>query len=285
MEENEVIEAEVTEEPEVESEVDIEESEEQEDVSVGEDDGSDWFTEDDIDADGEEPESKDEDEGTEDTEPAEDKSESGNQRFKIKYLGNEEELTLEEMTEYAQKGKDYDHVREERDGLRTKFAGADRQLEFLKKLADKAGVSVDEQIDLTEAMWLIDEEAAKGNDLSESEALLRVQRNKQASANTVKEQPSEDRDYSPEIERFISVYPEVKSEDIPKEVWDLCRANNGDLLGAYQTYMIKELTKENARIKQEAQNTKNEQRSTGARKTAGATQKKDEFDEGWDSEY
>ena len=288
MEENEVLEAEVTtEEPAAEpSEEDLAAFDDnEEDVPADEGDGSDWFTLDDIEDEGEEPSGKDESEGEEPSEPAEGEKESGNQRFKINYLGNEEELTLEQMTEYAQKGRDYDHVREERDGMRTKYAEADRQLEFLKKLADRAGVSVDEQIDLTEAMWLIDEEAAKGNDLSESEALLRVQRNKKSkpAADVPNEQPTEDKDYSPQIDRFIKAYPEVKSEDITPEMWELCRQNGGDLVSAYQTVTIKELTEENVKLKKEAKNTKNEQRSTGAMTTAGANTKKDAFDEGWDS--
>ena len=288
MEENEVLEAEVTtEEPAAEpSEEDLAAFDgNEEDVPADEGDGSDWFTLDDIEDEGEEPSGEDESKGEEPSEPAEDEKESGNQRFKINYLGNEEELTLEQMTEYAQKGRDYDHVREERDGMRTKYAEADRQLEFLKKLADRAGVSVDEQIDLTEAMWLIDEEAAKGNDLSESEALLMVQRNKKAkpAADVPNEQPTEDKDYSPQIDRFIKAYPEVKSEDITPEMWELCRQNGGDLVSAYQTVTIKKLTEENVKLKKEAKNTKNEQRSTGAMTTAGANTKKDAFDEGWDS--
>ena len=104
-------------------------------------------------------------------------TETGNQRFKIKYNGNEEEYDLDQMTTLAQKGRDYDHVREERDGMKGKYGKYEG---FLQKLADKAGVSIDEQIDLTEAMWLMDEEAEKGNSLTEAEALLRVQRNRNA---------------------------------------------------------------------------------------------------------
>lgn len=211
------------------------------------------------------------------------KDEAGNQRFKITYLGKDEELTLEQMTELAQKGRDYDHVRQERDKLKGESG---RQLGFLKKLADKAGVSVDEQIDLTEAMWLMDEEAEKGNTISEAEALLRIQRDRGKTADTEDkaEQSDVPQGFNEQVDRFLKVYPDVTGDQIPQEVWDETRKNGGDLLVAYQGYMIKTLKAENAKAKQNEQNTKNSKRSTGSLNSAGANRKKDAFDEGWDSD-
>jgi len=211
------------------------------------------------------------------------KDETGNQRFKITYLGKDEELTLEQMTELAQKGRDYDHVRQERDKLKGESG---RQLGFLKKLADKAGVSVDEQIDLTEAMWLMDEEAEKGNTISEAEALLRIQRDRGKPADTEDkaEQSDVPQGFNEQVDRFLKVYPDVTGDQIPQEVWDETRKNGGDLLVAYQGYMIKTLKAENAKAKQNEQNTKNSKRSTGSLNSAGANRKKDAFDEGWDSD-
>lgn len=210
-------------------------------------------------------------------------TEAGNQRFKIHYLGNEEELTLEQMTELAQKGRDYDHVRQERDKLKDESG---RQLDFLKKLADKAGVSVDEQIDLTEAMWLMDEEAEKGNTISEAEALLRIQRDrgKPADAKGKADQSDVPQGFNEQVDRFLKLYPNVTGDQIPQEVWDETRRNGGDLLVAYQNYRIKTLEAENAKAKQTEQNNKNSKRSTGSLSSAGANKKCDAFDEGWDSD-
>ena len=103
------------------------------------------------------------------------------------------------MTVLAQKGRDYDHVREDRDSMRGKYGKYEG---FLQKLADKAGVSIEEQIDLTEAMWLMDEEAEKGNSLTEAEALLRVQRNRNAASEKQQEekQPTKAEE---EVARFM----------------------------------------------------------------------------------
>lgn len=239
-------------------------------------------------------------ESTEDAQPTDDEGESGepegeteeqgaeskegNQLFEINYLGNKEQLTLEQMTELAQKGRDYDHVRQERDKLKGESG---RQLDFLKKLADKAGVSVEEQMDLTEAMWLVDEEAAKGNTISEAEALLRIQRGREKAPETVEKAESQSEvpnGFNEQIDRFLKVYPDVTGDQIPQEVWDETKRNGGDLLVAYQGYMIKTLKAENAKVKQTEQNNKNSKRSTGSLNSAGANRKKDAFDEGWDSD-
>ena len=225
-------------------------------------------------------------ETSEDSEESGAETETANQRFKIKYNGAEEEYDLDQMTTLAQKGRDYDHVREERDGLRGEAKNAAAQLEFLKDLADRAGLSVQEQIDRTRALWLMNDEFDKGNEISEADALLRVQRNRNA-APEKQEEPTQNETQeriNREIERFRAVYGDVKYEDIPKEVWDVANVTN-DLLGAYQAYEIRQLKNENEKLKQTAQNERNAQRSTGPLKTSGNSKKLDDFDEGWNSEF
>lgn len=277
MEENEVLEAEVEEVSDDLGDV-FDEAWDSDDTDDGpiDDDSADEVEEGQPDDDHDETEAKEEDKSEE---PGAE-TEEANQLFKIKYNGNEEELTLDQMTELAQKGRNYDHVREERDNLRGKSG---RYESFLQKLADKAGVSIDEQIDLTEAMWLMDEEAEKGNSLTEAEALLRVQRNRNEVQSEQETQAVSKADA--EISRFMKAYPDVRAENIPKEVWDEVNQNEGDLLGAYQSWENRQLKAEIEKLKKEAHNERNAQRSTGPRKSSGANKVKDAFDEGWDSEF
>lgn len=277
MEENEVLEAEVEEVSDDLGDA-FDEAWDSDDTDDGpiDDDSADEVKEGQPDDDHDETETKEEDKSEE---PGAE-TEEANQLFKIKYNGNEEELTLDQMTELAQKGRNYDHVREERDNLRGKSG---RYESFLQKLADKAGVSIDEQIDLTEAMWLMDEEAEKGNSLTEAEALLRVQRNRNE-VQSEQETPAESK-ADAEISRFMKAYPDVRAENIPKEVWDEVNQNEGNLLGAYQAWENRQLKAEIEKLKKEAHNERNAQRSTGPRKSSGANKVKDAFDEGWDSEF
>jgi len=205
-------------------------------------------------------------------------TETANQRFKIKYNGNEEEYDLDQMTTLAQKGRDYDHVREDRDTMKGKFGKYEG---FLQKLADKAGVSIEEQIDLTEAMWLMDEEAEKGNTLTEAEALLRVQRNRNTASE--KEEAKGDSNADREVARFMATYPGVKYEDIPQKVWDVAN-QTGDLVMAYTMNEIEKLKFENEKLKKDAQNERNAQRSTGPLKTSGTKRKRSVIDDAWYSD-
>lgn len=287
MEENEVVEQEVE---EIESDFDAfddgwgelnEVTEEQEDHDDESPESEETEPTDEPEEVEDEPESEEPEEAEETTEEPREEPEERNQLFEINYLGNKEQLTLEQMTELAQKGRDYDHVRKERDSLKSESG---RQLAFLKKLADKAGVSVDEQIDLTEAMWLMDEEAEKGNKLTETEALLRVQRERNTKPETEGPETAQlsDSEVNAMIDRFVAKYPGVMSDDIPKEVWDEAH-KTGDLLVAYQSWKISELEKKSEQKKRTDLNDKNEKRSTGPRKSAGANRQRDPFDEGWDS--
>ena len=213
-------------------------------------------------------------------------AETGNQRFRINYLGNEEEYDLAQMTELAQKGRNYDHVVEERDRLKGEV-GKGKHDDFLEELARRAGLSVEEQIDRTRAIWLMNDEFDKGNEISEADALQRIQREK-----TTQSEPKEQKAAEPTnedktnqmIDRFLAVYPDVKATDIPREVWDSAR-QTGDLLGAYQALEIRRLRTENEKIRQDARNEQNARRSTGPRKSSGSTKEKDDFDAAWDSEY
>lgn len=232
----------------------------------------------------------DSDNSEEQTPETEEKTEEGHQLFKINYLGKEEELTLDQMTELAQKGRDYDHVRQERDQLKTANSGNDRKMAFLEDLAKRSGLSVDEQIDKTRALWLQVDEADKGNEISEEEALERVKKTKtetKATTQNTNESGGGKALSDENINRFLAVYPNVKAEEIPQEVWDNCIKLNGDLLSAYLVYENKQLKAGKAKTEEaeqkKAQNQKNENRSTGSRRTAGSGKLTDSFDEGWDS--
>lgn len=227
------------------------------------------------------PESESEGEETEpDTEEAEEpeteadteaepetESEAGSQRYNLKFLGEDRKVSFDEMRELAEKGLNYDHVKEERDKLRN-YEG------FLKELADSGETTIEDLMESTRARLLVQKAAANGEDLSEEEA--REQLRSKSKNGT--EQTTEDARREA-VQRFITLYPNVKSEEIPQSVWDEAE-RVGDLIGPYQKYESQKLREEIAQLKQ---NKKNRERSTGSRRTVGATTPKDAFDEGWDS--
>lgn len=209
------------------------------------------------------------------------KPEAEDQRFVLKHLDEQREVGRDEVIELAQKGMDYDR---KVPMLQSKVADYE---EFLKELCPP-NASIEQMMDITRARLYRAKEARENRDISETDALLFVQQERAAKkaaakaaaeeeaarAQTAKQQRSNE-----SIQRFIAAYGNVDPKDIPQSVWD--EANkDGDLLGAYTRYENKKLKNELEVLKQTE---KNKARSTGSRKSQGATAAKDPFDAAWDS--
>ena len=245
-----------------------------EDAAESEDTGSEEDTTAEEPAESEAP--KEEDEQTETEEQQEEK---GHQLYTLKTPRGEKQCSLDEVLVYANKGMDYDGMRQDRDRLR----------DFLKEMAAPLNLSVEELIDNTRARMLIQQKKEAGEELSEMEALTIIQRNraeKQAEAQASDEKAASEAAKAQMIRAFVNEFPDVKATDIPADVWAEC-SRTGDLAGAYRKYAdglkdkeIARLSKENETLKQ---NQKNKDRSTGPRRSAGAATPKDPFDEAWDS--
>ncbi len=245
-----------------------------EDAAESEDTSSEEDTSTEEPAESETPEKEDEQ-----TEPEEQQEEKGHQLYTLKTPKGEKQCSLDEVLVYANKGMDYDGMRQDRDRLR----------DFLKEMAAPLNLSVEELIDNTRARMLIQQKKEAGEELSEMEALTIIQRNraeKQAEAQATDEKAASEAAKAQMIRAFVNEFPDVKATDIPADVWAECN-RTGDLAGAYRKYAdglkdseIKRLKKENETLKQ---NQKNKDRSTGPRRSAGAATPKDPFDEAWDS--
>ena len=245
-----------------------------EDAAESEDSGSEENTSTEKPAESEAPKEEDEQTKTE-----EQQEEKGHQLYTLKTPKGEKQCSLDEVLVYANKGMDYDGMRQDRDRLR----------DFLKEMAAPLNLSVEELIDNTRARMLIQQKKEAGEELSEMEALTIIQRNraeKQAEEKAADENAANEAAKAQMIRAFVNEFPDVKATDIPADVWAEC-SRTGDLAGAYRKYAdglkdseIKRLTKENETLKQ---NQKNKDRSTGPRRSAGAATPKDPFDEAWDS--
>lgn len=222
------------------------------------------------------------------TEPTEERqSKAEDQRFVLKHLDETRILDLtkpeqrEEASTLMQKGMDYDR----KTGLLT--ARIDDYEEFFKDLMPE-GLTIEQFMDITRARMYKSAEAKEGREISESNALLKIQKDraeKKAAAKAAAKREAEtkeaetNRKSAESIQRFVAEYPGVKADDIPQTVWEEAK-KDGDLLGAYTRFELKKLKAENEALKQ---NEKNKARSTGSRKTEGAAAAKDPFDAAWDA--
>lgn len=207
------------------------------------------------------------------------------QRFTLKVNGAESEVSREEVIALAQKGMDYDRIKAERDSFKADAPTMQRYREqetFLKDLADKSGITVDALIENVRVRMAMDQDSS----LTEDQARAKVKADAAARQQPAEEKVEEKaKEPSPEERRqamfasFVQAYPDVKADSIPKEVWETA-GRTFDLVGAYRDHELRELRKEVETLRQ---NNKNKERSTGSRKSVGATTPKDPFDEAWDS--
>lgn len=215
-----------------------------------------------------------------DSEP-EKKEEAGHQRFKLKVKGEEKEVDLDEMTTLAQKGGDYDGLKEDRDNLRNENGKLKEYETFLKELAESGGSTIEDMMESTRVEMLMRKAEKDGKTLTEDEARAQVKASHKKSE--AKEQPPKEKTAEEKaqdaVQAFVKRYPNVKSSDIPQSVWDDAN-RTGDLIGAYQEYRLQKMSEEIAQLKQ---NKKNSERSTGSRKTAGAASAKSKIDEAWEA--
>ncbi len=211
----------------------------------------------------------------------EDKAED--QRFVLRHLDTDHSVTLEEMKTLAQKGLDYDRIRSQNDAYKKAEAGHGA---LLAALAKHDGVSVDEVVD---SLWagLIAEE----DGVDSAVALERAKRKRAEQQLAQGDQPSEEERAADEKRRegfiaFSKSHPDVKPQDIPREVWD--RVNGGmSLPDAYGLYELSVLREENKQLKNKAavseKKAENAYRSTGSASTSGKSPKpKLDIYAGWD---
>ena len=196
--------------------------------------------------------------------------------FTLKHLDETRSVNKDEVIALAQKGLDYDRIRERSDEYES----------FLKEMAN--GRPITDLIDSVRAAKL-----AKDTGLDEKTALERVkldrerkafEAEKERSNNASTEKQREEARRQESFAAFVKARPGVKADAIPKEVWAEFN-KSGDLLGAYEKYEAKQLREEVEALRKEnealKQNTKNKERTAGSRKTAGNKSSDDGFDASW----
>ena len=214
-------------------------------------------------------------------------SEKADQTFTLKHLDEVKEVNRDEVITLAQKGLDYDRIRAERDTLKSEKATYQEHEDFLNYLADVSGTSVEEVIINTKAKLVQQEEKKKGYDITLDQARYRVrsemkERKKEAPVEPVEEKPVEPpKANTAEIreakfKRFVEAFPDVKSEDIPKEVWKEFGDGTGkELTDLYARYENKKLKAKIADLEQK------QKKSTGSRRSNGVPAVDEGIYAGW----
>lgn len=221
----------------------------------------------------------------------EEKPQPQNDTFTLKVNKEEKTYSREEVISLAQKGADYDRVKEQLERSRQTTADLqirlDDQNEALSELAKEAGMDVPALLDNLRIATLkkqgLSEDAAK-------ERLLRLKAERE-NARLKEEKPAEQESAAEtsqqrakrDLEEFRRVYPDVQLTDelIGRLTPDV--QGGASLLGAYRKY---ESAQKDARIAElqrqleaEKQNKENRISSPGSQKDTGGKRTKTEYDD------
>ncbi len=203
--------------------------------------------------------------------------------LRIKYNGQEEDLTAEQAKELAEKGRNYDKVKQQRDMLQN-----DPMRKTIESLAKSAGMEVNDYVarlgqlqERTRINQIAQQFRAEHPGADDSTALdyakqayqnqqIAEQQEREAyeqqAANIRKEKAQA------EVAAFAQEYPDVDLFNLPADVIE--RINQGEsLMSAYHAYENKQLKAEMAALRKNANN---------KRKAVGSVAKNSASDTGGD---
>lgn len=215
--------------------------------------------------------------------------ESGNQgegeeEFSLKVNGNTYQVPREKMTELAQKGMDYDRVRQQRDAARAFQQENESTIASLKALAESVspGMTISDLIDRMRVNMLVAQDvpeavATERVARENAERMLREKSDAESAEATKKER------VNAEIRDFQAKYPgvDVSEREIREMSGDL--AAGMSFVEAYQKRQLQE--KESAleslrrQLEAEKKNNQNRASSPGSQSDAGSPKTSNAFDE------
>lgn len=241
-------------------------------------------------------EGNDADESEEKPEADADSNTDAGQMFTLKVNKEERQVTLEEMTALAQKGADYDRVKEQANQLRQNNADLQAKidgitphqgaLDILSIVAEKGGLSLEQ---LAESLYVNFRKSAGASEDVAREELKSARLEKELNAYKAQQTQQQEKDTDTqaraqkELEEFQQEYPDISltEELVDKLLPDI--QNGMRLTAAYRKY---EKTQDAAKIAElerklsaKEQNDKNKRRSPGSQQDSGGRRAKSDFEE------
>lgn len=225
---------------------------------------------------------------TEETPQAAPPAEEPPKTWTLRHLDVEKTVTEQEMTTLAQKGLDYDRIRE-------KYDASKPVMELFGQFAKQSGMSVGEYVahirtQAKQAAGMNEAEARRAVELEDREATVAaaeaaMQRSAQERA--ANEQSNAEARRRADIAEFQKTFPDAAKDpqSIAPEVWADVRGGLS-LVAAYAKWQVAQERAAGEAARQEAaaaqQSEKNAARSTGSMKSAGENRAgRDSFLEGW----
>lgn len=218
------------------------------------------------------------------------------QLFKVKHLGQEIELTMEQMIENAQKGLDYDRIRQDRDTLKSS-----RKLQLLEDLARDSGYDdvdafVENFYENLEESRVIERaeqlSAERGIDFATAAEIANMERENEKLKKTMQEaekvkirNADQQKQVVNDFNALFAKFPEIKEQytsfdKLPESFRQKVAQGEQPLL-AWNNYLLElkdmELKQKEKELEIVKNNQKNKKRSVGSAKGAGQAKETDDF--------
>lgn len=212
--------------------------------------------------------------------------------FVLRYMGEEKTVNEQELIALAQKGMDYDRIREVHDKNKP-------VVDLMNQFATKAEMSLEDYVSFIRkqakiAEGMSAENAEREINVENREAAIAEKEAEEAEKAAAEQRRQSEKDSeadrrNADITAFIKEYPEAAKDakSIPAEVWN--EVNKGStLVGAYSRYLVRqakgEVSNAKKQLEAEKKNVGNASRGTGSMTTAGESSKShDPFLEGWNN--
>lgn len=208
----------------------------------------------------------------------------------LKHLDEVRTVNREEAQALAQKGLDYDRIREERDSLRSFREENGPAIELVQKFAQRNNMTISEYLEFCRVQEVmseqhVTEEVAKNQvalekrelDLSRREE-AQAEKERRESEAQQQEETQQER-IRREVNQFLADYPEVKPAEIPKEVFEMVQRDKTSLSLAYGKWLIAKQAQELNTLKAQASA---REKSPGSLSGSLGSAKTDPAFDGWD---
>lgn len=238
------------------------------------------------------PEAEEDSEDSED--PAEDPDNPGEpEQFILKVNKEERTVSREEVIALAQKGADYDRVKDQLaeskntiQQMTEQYGKYQSAIDALEMLASASGASIEQVVETMHLGALMKDGKTEAEAKAElralkAEAQLKSAKDKESAQKSATEESKARADK--EVAEFRKKYPSVDlSEDLCKELMPDVHAGMS-LVEAYQKRELakkdSELEEMNRRLEAERQNKKNRSTAVGSQRDSGGRREKSDFDD------
>lgn len=208
----------------------------------------------------------------------------------LKHLDEVRTVNREEAQALAQKGLDYDRIREERDQLRSFREENFPAIQLVQKYAQRNNMTIPEYLEFCRVQEIMSEqqvtEDAARNQVALEKRELDVSRREEAQAEKERKESqakqseeSEQERIRRDVNQFLADYPQVKPTEIPPEVFDIVRRDKASLSLAYGKWLIAKQADELKALKAQASA---REKSPGSLSGSLGSAKTDPVFEGWD---